>query len=215
MTNLLKNNETNNTLTTEIITRITNDVNGNPRYVCHFLSLINKGDEIKADANEHDSGIDTKYNLALYKAHKIGGKKYHNKKYGGGIAFQSYNKADLIKGIKTLKEVNTNFKSELTRKEIKRLQRAIYTHFCYYTYKHQAEHGAPLKPLRPFNFNELNMLFGLAYTSSGDYAGLWVCNGGYVMANKSHHFTGFTMNKDGECIGIVEDEDENTIYLTL
>jgi hypothetical protein len=53
--------------------RIDNDTNGNPRYVIHYVMLSDNYDE------------------ALRLAKKIGGKKYHNKKYGGGIAFQSYN----------------------------------------------------------------------------------------------------------------------------
>ena len=61
-------------LTTENLTRINNDVNGNPRYVFHFLALA-----------DHYSG-------AVSVAKKlIGGKKYHTKSYGGGIVFQSYN----------------------------------------------------------------------------------------------------------------------------
>lgn len=59
-------------------TRINNDVNGNPRYVVHYLNFL------------HDSEGNN-YELAIAKARAIGGKKYHNKQYGGGIAFQSYN----------------------------------------------------------------------------------------------------------------------------
>jgi len=55
-------------------TRIDNDTNGNPRYVCSWLSFNT-----------------TTYAQALKIAHTIGWRKYHNKKYGGGIAFQSYN----------------------------------------------------------------------------------------------------------------------------
>jgi hypothetical protein len=65
-------------------TRVNNDVNGNPRYVCHFLALLNE--------KEKDSGsIGEIYSLAIKKANKIGGRKFHNKQYGGGIVFQSYN----------------------------------------------------------------------------------------------------------------------------
>ena len=68
-------------LTVENLTRINNDVNGNPRYVFHFLAL--------ADDNDL---VNTRYNNAVAVAKKlIGGKKYHNKSYGGGIVFQSYN----------------------------------------------------------------------------------------------------------------------------
>lgn len=63
-------------------TRINNDTNGNPRYVCHFLNLTKDSDE---------GSISDKYSTALNRAKKIGGKKYHNKSYGGGIVFQSYN----------------------------------------------------------------------------------------------------------------------------
>jgi hypothetical protein len=56
-----------------MFTRVNNDINGNPRYVCHFLQIA-----------------DT-YERALYLGRKIGGRKFHNKQFGGGIAFQSYN----------------------------------------------------------------------------------------------------------------------------
>jgi len=74
-------------------TRVNNDTNGNPRYVCHFFNFI--GSEEKSD-----------YSLALYRAKKIGGKKFHNKQYGGGIVFQSYNiestEKDILELMKTI-----------------------------------------------------------------------------------------------------------------
>ena len=66
-------------------TRINNDINGNPRYVCHFLHIAND------------------YQTAVKLANKIGGKKFHNKQYGGGIVFQSYNIADTSNRIQELK----------------------------------------------------------------------------------------------------------------
>ena len=57
-------------------TRVNNDINGNPRYVCHFLNFADD------------------YNTAVKLANKIGGRKYHTKQYGGGIIFQSYNIAE-------------------------------------------------------------------------------------------------------------------------
>jgi len=74
-------------MTADQFTRITNDINGNPRYVCHFLNIA----------------ID--YKTAVKLANKIGGKKYHTKSYGGGIVFQSYNieaTANKINSIKTV-----------------------------------------------------------------------------------------------------------------
>lgn len=64
-------------------TRINNDTNGNPRYVCHFLNFLTSADEF--------TSLDERYELALKRARKIGGRKFHNKQYGGGIVFQSYN----------------------------------------------------------------------------------------------------------------------------
>lgn len=63
-------------------TKINHDINGNPRYVCHFLNLLTK--------EEKQTGKD-KYEIALKRAKRIGGKKYHTKTYGGGIVFQSFN----------------------------------------------------------------------------------------------------------------------------
>lgn len=69
-----------------MFTRINNDTNGNPRYVVHFLQI--------ADS----------YERALFLARKIGGRKFHNKQYGGGIAFQSYNTEKLEQRINQIKQ---------------------------------------------------------------------------------------------------------------
>lgn len=91
-------------------TRINNDVNGNPRYVCHFLELINDKDRqsIKEDfaaslALNPFKELTFLYELAVHKAKKIGGKKFHNKQYGGGIVFQSYETSILTKQINEIK----------------------------------------------------------------------------------------------------------------
>lgn len=88
-------------------TRINNDKNGNPRYVIHFYELINDNDydigEAKKDIFNGITKTSILYKIAIKKAKKIGGKKYHNNSYGGGIAFQSYNTADLEKDIIELK----------------------------------------------------------------------------------------------------------------
>ena len=77
-------------------TKVKNDVNGNPRYVCHFYNLIN-------DKESKGLNILEKYSIALMKAKKLGGRKYNNKQYGGGIVFRSvYNINDLEKEIISL-----------------------------------------------------------------------------------------------------------------
>lgn len=82
-------------------TRINNDTNGNPRYVCHFLNFI-KNNEVEPN----------QYEIALKRAKKIGGRKFHNKQYGGGVVFQSYNIQSTEKDILELM-------AEVGQKEIK------------------------------------------------------------------------------------------------
>ena len=52
--------------------KVNNDINGNPRYVIHFLAFANTYDEAHAIANS------------------IGFQKYRGKDFGGGIVRQSY-----------------------------------------------------------------------------------------------------------------------------
>lgn len=73
-------------------TRVNNDVNGNPRYVVHFLDIMPK-------KFEGDHNIMTRYDQTVKWANKLGGKKFSNKQYGGGIVFQSYNIVDTEKFI--------------------------------------------------------------------------------------------------------------------
>ena len=77
-------------------TRINNDTNGNPRYVCHFLNFITDKDR------QGEYSITGNYNLALKRARTIGGKKFHNNQYGGGIVFQCYSIPALIESINNL-----------------------------------------------------------------------------------------------------------------
>ena len=51
---------------------VNNDVNGNPRYVIHYLDIADD------------------YSTALSKAKEHGGKAYRAKWFGGGIVLQSY-----------------------------------------------------------------------------------------------------------------------------
>lgn len=81
------------------LTRINNDVNGNPRYVVHFLEFLN-------DEENEFLDFSKKYDYALKKAKKIGGKKFHNKQYGGGIVFQSYNTNELKEDIMDIQMSN-------------------------------------------------------------------------------------------------------------
>lgn len=93
--------------TTTDFTRIKNDINGNPRYVCHYSHLnteVEKTDNpISATPifKVNDS-LDNRYKLAVNRAKMLGGRKYHNKQFGGGVVFQSYNLQDLCNKINNL-----------------------------------------------------------------------------------------------------------------
>jgi hypothetical protein len=64
-------------------TKISHDINGNPRHVCHFMHLDVHG-------WRSEFSVDERYQIALALAKTIGGKKYRGKDYGGGIVFQEY-----------------------------------------------------------------------------------------------------------------------------
>jgi len=87
-------------ITQEDFTRVNNDINGNPRYVCHFLAFTTSDD--LADYSGLDK-ITRKYDLALKRAKPLGGRKFHNKQYGGGIVFGSvYNLGQLCEEINSI-----------------------------------------------------------------------------------------------------------------
>ena len=56
--------------------------NGNPRRVVHFLAF--------ATETELKNSEPCSYEQALKRARPLGGKKYHNKQYAGGILFECY-----------------------------------------------------------------------------------------------------------------------------
>lgn len=78
------------------MTRINNDVNGNPRYVVHFTACMPE--------SYRGLPLEKKYAATCKLMNKIGGRKYHNKSYGGGIVFQSYNTRDLETEINALRD---------------------------------------------------------------------------------------------------------------
>ncbi len=81
-------------LNPEQFSRIKNDINGNPRYVIHFLAVC--PESIK---NNDSLWVSEKYQLTIGLMNKIGGRKYHNKSFGGGISFRSYNLEETILAI--------------------------------------------------------------------------------------------------------------------
>lgn len=71
----------------------------NSRYVCHYSDLLTLKEYQQAIT---DGAFDEAYNIALKRAHKVGGKRYHSNEVGGGIVFQSYNLRDTERRLKEL-----------------------------------------------------------------------------------------------------------------
>jgi len=79
-------------------TRVKSDANGNPRYVVHFLAFITDQDAIdcaRFAGEQRTFASNLKYDRALERARKVGGRKFHNKQYGGGIVFQCYGQSEI------------------------------------------------------------------------------------------------------------------------
>ena len=71
-------------ITTEQFYKTSNDVNGNPRYVLHYLSLSDS------------------YTDAMIIGKKAFGKKFNNKQFGVGIVFQTYRLTDVCDRLNAL-----------------------------------------------------------------------------------------------------------------
>jgi hypothetical protein len=79
------------------VTTVKHDINGNPRRVVHFLAFITEADRNAAPADL--TRVSRLYDLALARSRAIGGRKFHNRQFGGGIVFQSYSDNELRKDI--------------------------------------------------------------------------------------------------------------------
>ena len=87
------------------ITQIINDSYGKERNVVHFLVFITEADS-QSIGYDNPNRIDLLYKMALKKAKAMGGKKYHNKSYGGGIVFSNKSASQIEKEIKSLLKNN-------------------------------------------------------------------------------------------------------------
>lgn len=69
------------------LTRVNNDVNGNPRFVAHYTEFLPH--ELSNSTFLQWSGM--KYDIALSIANShLSARRFNNKQYGGGIVFTSY-----------------------------------------------------------------------------------------------------------------------------
>lgn len=85
------------------VKRIKNDVNGNPRYVIHFLTVFYHpvAKAYKDVKNTSNVFYDVGYDIACTIANNAGFKRYHNKMYGGGLVFQSYDVQESLNALES------------------------------------------------------------------------------------------------------------------
>lgn len=75
------------------------DVNGNPRYITHFLNFLSQKEIDRHYKVYGFNALHAMYVTACTRANKVGGRKFSCKEYGGGIIFQMYNCTDEIEYI--------------------------------------------------------------------------------------------------------------------
>ena len=72
------------------VKHVNNDQYGNPRYVAHWHSVLSE--------KEYDDK--RTYEYAIRKANKVGGRRFNNRQYGGGIVFYGNEDAVIEKVMK-------------------------------------------------------------------------------------------------------------------
>lgn len=96
------------------------------------------------------------------------------------------------------------------------IKRKIFKLFSTGKYQYQTKHSEARKTFEPVSFSQIDNVCGLAYTSSGIYAGLWVCNGVNIWADATRRFYGFAISTDGKFYALAEDENEqNPLFIEM
>lgn len=84
--------------------RVNNDINGNPRYVVHFLAFAT--DEEMRNDNLSQNQL---YAIAKKRANDLGFSVYRANWYGGGFVGQSYSLIDTANKIDEIVTSNNNY----------------------------------------------------------------------------------------------------------
>ena len=109
-------------------------------------------------------------------------------------------------------EIKATFLKEWNPEQFKSMQKAIRLHFANKTIN--THHGGYVPYFR--TFNALGEIMGFAYTSTGDYAGYWICNTAvYNDKYPGYDYTGFALSSDQKPYAILWDKDENEIIIPL
>lgn len=107
---------------------------------------------------------------------------------------------------------NPTLLKKWTPEQFKAMQKRIAQHF--YGKEINTHHG--IHNFGYVTFVSLSEIFGLAYTSSSDIAGYWVCNTEvYSPKFTGYKYIGFAMGEDQKGYAVLWDKDENEIILPL
>lgn len=103
------------------------------------------------------------------------------------------------------------FLKEWNPSQFKLIELAIVKHFK--GRKINTLHGYYLPP---FTLNQLDTIFGLAYTSTGIFACYGVCNTEvYFDVEKIYKYSYFVIDEDGNCYAILDDVNEKEIIINF
>lgn len=181
-----------------------NDSNGNSRMIVHFPDFLTEAE------NRSDFGIEQLYRIAVNRAKSIKTrtfKEYTCREFGGGLICQTdyQNGKSIAEDIATAKAAPV-FIKEWSEKQQKKVNKAICVHFA-------AQNFAKFWGK---SFEQIENYFGLPYTSSSSYAGLWVCNvREYYKGSAQYYYRAFAIAEDGCIYAILTNDEEQEIYINI
>lgn len=181
-----------------------NDSNGNGRIIVHFPDFLTD------EETRSDFGVEQLYCIAVNRAKSIKSrtfKEYTCKEFGGGLICQTdyQDGKGIAEDIATAKAAPV-FIKEWSEKQQKKVNRAIREHFA-------------IQNFTKFwgkSFEQIENYFGLPYTSSSSYAGLWVCNViEYYKGSTQYYYRAFAIAEDGYIYAILTNDKEQEIYINI
>lgn len=111
--------------------------------------------------------------------------------------------------------MKTTFKKEWTKEDFKTAKNAIakFLNSRYFEIHHSQD-------VTPFynckSFDQFDNILGLAYTSTSDFAGLWICNTElYLDTEHKISLNGFVIGSGGFVFAIWNDKQENEIIFPI
>ena len=111
--------------------------------------------------------------------------------------------------------MKTNFKKEWTPEDFKTAKKYIAKFLnSRYFETHHSPDATPFCNCK--SFNDYDYVLGLAYTSSSDFAGLWICNTElFLDTDHIYKLNGFVLGSGGFVFAVWNDNKENEIIFPI